>query len=110
MERERVKPLSVTNEETGKRYTLEFSRETIVAAETAGLDMFNAEKKPMTMLTLLWCFAFQMHHPEVTPKEANDMLNKTAVSREALAKRLAALYKAGAESLCDENPKVTVVL
>ena len=110
MARERIKPITLTDDETGEVYTLEFNRKTIKMAEDAGLDIINGDKKPMTTLSLLWYFSFKMHHPTMTAIKAEKLLDGVGTIPDSLVDRLVALYKAGAESLSDENPKVTVVL
>ena len=111
MERERVNPITLKNEETGEEYTLEFNRTTIMAAERMGFRIKTFEETPMTSFGILWYCAFKMHHPDMTPMKADKMLDQIDKEmREKLFPRLYDLYLAGAESLSDQNPKVTVIL
>ena len=110
MERERIKPITLTDTNTDKVYTLEFNRETIVQAEDSGFDISAATRKPLKSFETLWCYAFKMHHPEVTPKEAKAILDQVGEITEALSNRLYELYQAGANNLRVENPTVAVTL
>ena len=110
MERERIKPIILTDTETGKEYTLEFNRSSIKLAESMDFNIKTFETKPMTSFGILWYCAFKMHHPEITPKKADEMLDEIGDITEKLIPRLFELYLAGAESLSDKNPKVTVIL
>ena len=110
MARERIKPIILTDEETGKEYTLEFNRKTIVMAENAGLDIFNSMQKPASTITTLWYYAFKMHHPTITQIQAEKLFDNLGSIPDGLVERLIELYQAGMESLSDENPKATVVL
>lgn len=110
MEEERIKPITLTDTETGKEYTLEFNRKTIVMAENAGLDLLNAAAKPATTILKLWYYAFKMHHPTITQIQAEKLFDNLGTIPDGLIERLIKLYEAGMEALSDENPKATVVL
>lgn len=123
MERERIKPIILTDTETGKEYTLEFNRASIKLAESMGFRIKTADETPVTSFETLWYCAFKMHHPEITPKKANEVFDKLDDKKtdgetgeeagsimDELIQRLFDLYLAGSESLSDKNPKVTVIL
>ena len=110
MERERVKPIILTDTETGETYTLEFNRRTVVMAESAGLDVTHAQDHPISTVTKLWFYAFKMHHPTITQAKADELFDGLRKIPEKLIVRLVELYQAGIESLTDENPTVTVTL
>lgn len=110
MERGRIKPITLTDTNTNKVYTLEFNRATIKEAENNGFDITSAGKKPVTAFSILWRYAFKMHHPEVTAEQAEQMLEEIGEISVALTERLFALYQAGADNLHVENPTVAVTL
>ena len=58
---ERVKPIELTDNDTGKVYTLEFNRDTVRRAEKNGFSIDDCSKFP-TMCYDLWYYAFLMHH------------------------------------------------
>ena len=110
MERERIKPIILNEEDTGKVYTLEFNRKTIVMAETAGFEFEEMKHKPMSQLMVLWHYAFLMHHPTITKEKTAQLYDDLGGIPDGLIERLLELYNAGAVTLSSENPKATVVL
>ena len=71
---EKVKPMVITDPESGKEYMLEFSRRTVVKTEQAGFDVNSLESKSMTMIPLLFWGAFLMHHPHMTKEQTDSIL------------------------------------
>lgn len=71
---ERVNPMVITDPDTGREYTLEYSRRTVAKAEQAGLNINELESKSMTMLPLLFWGAFLMHHPGMTREQTDKIL------------------------------------
>ena len=71
---EKMKPMIIEDPETGKEYTLEYSRKTVSRAEQAGLDIQSIESKSMTMIPLLFWSAFLMHHPHMTREQTDKIL------------------------------------
>ena len=72
--RERVKPMIITDPETNREYTLEYSRKTVSRTEQAGLDVNRLESMSMTMIPLLFWGAFLMHHPHMTREQTDKIL------------------------------------
>ncbi len=110
MEETRIKPITLTEEDSGEVYTLEFNRKTIVMAENAGFDVTRMDQKPMTSTMLLWYYSFIMHHPTMTKEKASKLYDELGEMPEGLIERLLELYNAGATTLSAKNPKATVVL
>ena len=71
---ERVPPMVISDPETGREYTLEFSRKTVAKTEQAGLDVNRLESASMTMIPLLFWGAFLMHHPHMTREQTDKIL------------------------------------
>ena len=71
---ERVNPMVITDPDTGREYTLEYSRKTVARAEQAGLNINDLESKSMTMIPLLFWGAFLMHHPGMTREQSDKIL------------------------------------
>ena len=71
---EKLKPMTITDPENGREYTLEYSRKTVSKAEQAGLDVNNLESKSMTMIPLMFWGAFLMHHPYMTREQTDKIL------------------------------------
>ena len=110
MERERIKPIILTDTETGKEYTLEFNRSAIKLAEQMGFKIKTFDETPETSFGILWYCAFKMHHPSMTPQEADKLRDEIGGITVQLIQRLVDLYLIGSESLSDKNPRVTVIL
>ena len=108
-----VKPIIVTDEETGLKYTLEFNRESVRFAESRGFVVEEVAKYPLTRLYELWFYAFRMHHKNVSRQKTDAMLDALGGINDAppaLFERLGALYTEGFNTLAEksENPTVTV--
>ena len=72
--KEILKPMVVADPDTGKEYTLEFSRKTVSVTERAGLNITQIESQSMTMIPLMFWGAFQMHHPHMSKEQTDKIL------------------------------------
>jgi hypothetical protein len=92
---ERVKAIELTNNDTGKVYTLDFNRDVVRRAERAGFSLSECEKYP-SLLADLWYYSFLMHHErEISRKRTDAMLDDLggiANAPEGLFERLGELY------------------
>lgn len=91
----------------GKAYSLTYTRETIIATENMGFNIFQVEDKPLTALTLLWRGAFLAHHDSLTTAEVDELFDK--IDKKGLLDALIDLYKAPVESLFDEETSKNAV-
>ena len=99
-ESKRVNPMVITDPDTGREYTLEYSRKTVVKAEQAGLDINALESKSMTMIPILFWGAFLMHHPGMTREQSDKILfDGLKGLREEEMARLGELYAAPFKTL-----------
>lgn len=71
---ERAKPVVLTDGESGKTYTLEFSRETVAAAERMGLDIVHIDSSPESSIPVLFYAAFQRNHRGISRAETDRIL------------------------------------
>ena len=73
---EKLTPITLTNSETGKTYTLEFNRRTCALAENAGISVSKLadEDRLMSVYPELFYHAFLMHHPTVKKAETDRIL------------------------------------
>ena len=109
---ERVKPIELTDNETGKTYTLDFNRDVVRRAERNGFSLTECEKFP-SMLSDLFYYSFLMHHDrEINRKKADallDDLGGIGHAPEGMFGRLSDLYVQTYSSLTDEkNGRLTV--
>lgn len=116
----KVEPIIVTDNDTGKSYTLEFSRDSVTRAENEGFTLENLGKYPSKLYDL-WFYSFQMHHSrafmtrELTRKKTDEMLDAIGGAMDApegLWERLGELYVAAYKTLegDEKNGRVTVKL
>lgn len=97
---ERTKPMVISDPDTGRTYTLEYSRRTVAKAEQAGLDINELDSKSMTMIPLMFWGAFLMHHPGMTREQSDKILfDGLGGLREGEIKRLGELYAAPFQTL-----------
>ena len=116
---EKIKPLVLTDNETGEKYVLEFSRESVRFAEMRGFDVEDLGKYPMTKIPELFFYAFRMHHRNIARERTDRMLFDDLKGLSAAAiERLVMLYAAPFEALSDiesesgeaKNARMTVEL
>jgi len=109
-----VKPIIVKDEETGLEYTLEFTRESVMFAESRGFKVEDVSDFPMTKIPELWFYAFRAHHKNVARAKTDALLDGLGGIPDGLLPRLGELYAAPFSALTDgqteENPRVTVKL
>ena len=97
---ERVKPMVISDPDTGREYTLEYSRKTVAKTEQAGLDVNALEAKSMTMIPIMFWGAFLMHHPGMTREQSDKILFEGLGGlHEEEMKRLGELYAAPFQTL-----------
>lgn len=114
----KVNPIILTDEETGRKYTLEFNREAVRFAESKGFSFEALEKQPMTMIPMLFWCAFRMHHRTLSKEQTDKILFDVLGGMPAgMLTRLGELYSAPFEALIaeddegegrKENPRMTV--
>lgn len=109
-----VRPVIVTDDETGAEYTLEFTRDSVRFAEARGFKIADVADYPMTKVPELWFYAFRAHHKNVSRAKTDELLNGLGGIPDGLLERLGELYAAPFSALTDgqteENPRVTVTL
>lgn len=71
---ERVKPLILTDNETGEKYTLEFSRDSVRFAENRGFSVDDVPRFPMTKVPEFFFYAFRMHHKNISRERTDRIL------------------------------------
>ena len=115
---DKVKPITLTDNETGEKYVLEFSRDSVKFAEQRGFDTDDVKKYPMTKVPELFFYAFRMHHKGVSREKADRILFEDLCGlSESAIERLVALYIAPFDALIDtsdegdeKNARMTVEL
>lgn len=111
---EKVNPVVLTDNETGKKYTLDFDRATVKRIERNGFALADCERFPSLYEDLFYFSFLKNHEREVTRKKTDTLLESLggiADAPEGLFPRLVDLYVQTFKTLDDEkNVRVTVEL
>lgn len=85
----------------GIPYTLEYTREALVALENEGLSLAELQNKPITMLPKLFEYAFYKNHRN-TPLDLIDEIYSCMENKQALIGKLSEMASETVESLFEE--------
>lgn len=115
---EKVSPIILEDKVTGEKYTLEFSRETVIFTNRQGFKASEIEDNFEEMFPILWYGAFRMHHKGLSRTQTWDIFEKKLGGHvsAAVLTRLGELYSAPKASMVvdDEeevkNADMTVTL
>lgn len=89
-----IKPANQINfEYNGKRYCLEYTRESVKQMEAAGFSANDIGDKPATRIEQLWAGAFLANHRKVSGNVIQELYGKMK-DKDALLKKLAEMYNA----------------
>lgn len=89
-------------DEYGNKYTLEFTKATIMRMEKAGFNLDEFDTKPVTMITLLVQGAFQARHANVKT-ETIDKIYQGLKDKEGFLKKLVEMYAEHSDTLVEEG-------
>ena len=105
---EKLTPITLTTE-TGRKYILDFDRESVLFAEDSGFVIDDVDKYPMSSTYKFIYFALRKNHPELTYEWTKDFVDKSFGGVKnvpnAILERLGQLYAAAFTSLGDKNSK-----
>ena len=90
------------HDEYGNAYTLEYSKNTIVAMEKAGFSTDKFEDQPVLMTTLLVQGAFAKNHAR-TKNETVEKIYNNLKNKEGFLKKLLEMYVEQTDTLADEG-------
>lgn len=90
---DKVMPMFVTDKETGARFELDFSRESVVFAENRGFDLAEVSKFPLIRIPELFFYAFRKNHRQVARNQTDALLKKRGGLSGAALERLIQLYQ-----------------
>ena len=103
-----VKPIVITDTESGEKYTLEFDKESIKFAERNGFNLDDLGRFPVTKIEELFWYAFRKNHKRVDRIKAEKLLK--GIGRplpEDFVERLALLYANRLEAFTESEEEVT---
>lgn len=115
---ERVNPIRITDNETGKVYELDFSRESVRYVESQGFKIDETFEFPNVNIPKLFYYAFRKNHKNVSLNKTNELLETMGGITEKIAVRLVDLYMQATASNnviqededLEKNSRVTVEL
>lgn len=91
--KDRVEPVRLTDEQTGKVYELEFDRESIVFTERNDFTIQKALDHPVSGMRDLFYYSFRKNHRNVSRTQTDKMIERWGGGiPEKLATRLVTLY------------------
>ena len=89
-------------EHNGKKYTLEYTRESVRQMEREGFVANDIVDKPLLTLPKLFAGAFKAHHKhDAKPKTIDEMFD-LLTNKSALIEKLAEMYAEPMEALMDD--------
>ena len=106
-----MKPIIITDSETGKQYILEFNRATVKATEQSGFDPELIESQTISQVTKLFYGAFRKNHPQLSYDKIEKIIDELGGVPKKMIFRLLELYKYAADTLIrdeDEDDGDTV--
>lgn len=90
---ERVQPAFITDNDTGDRYELDFSRESVKFAEARGFVLDDVPKFLVTGTEDLFFYSFRKKHKTVARDKTDKLLHKMGGMTPKLMNRLILLYQ-----------------
>ena len=120
MSEERVKPIVITDKESGETYTLDFDKESVRFVEAQGFKILDPETYtfPNINIPKLFYYAFRMHHARMALNQTTALLEKMGGLTGEMVNRLQELYEQATQSNnvvqltedLEKNAKVAVEL
>lgn len=94
---DRVKPVRLVDQETGKEYILDFSRDSVRFAESRGFKPEEVMDFPSTKIPELFFYAFRKNHKNIAKNQTDTILFEQLKGVSAtLLERLILLYNQAA--------------
>ena len=115
---ERIKPIRLTDVDTGKVYELDFNRESVKFVESQGFKIDETFDYPNVNIPKLFYFAFRANHRNMALNQTQALLDKMGGLTDEVAMRLVDLYRQAtmANNIIQDredlakNPHITVEL
>lgn len=117
---EPIKPITLTDTDTGDRYELEFSLDSVKFTNRQGFKLSEMYDNTEEMLPILFFGAFRMHHKNLSRAQTDEILfKKLGGLTDTVAARLIELYAAPRAALvrsddededAEKNARMTVEL
>lgn len=103
-----MKPIKITDSETGKQYILEFNRATVKATEQSGFNPELVDSQTVSQVSKLFYGAFKKNHPQISYDKVEKIIDELDGIPKKMIFRLLELYSYAADTLIrdedeDEN-------
>ncbi len=113
MANEKIEPVTLTDNDTGMKYVLEFDRDSVKFAEARGFNIEKISAAPMTYIPDFFFYAFRMHHKNVSREKTDRMLFEDLEGMpDGMLERLGQLWAVPYDALVQDedrkNAKMTV--
>lgn len=112
---ERVNPVRLTVNSTGKTYELDFNRDSVRFAEAHGFEVDNITRFPATKIPEFFYFAMRKNHKGLSRTQTDNIFEEIGGVTGKVLARLIALYNQAAlahviadDEDYEKNAKVTV--
>lgn len=93
MAEERINPIRITDNDTGKVYELDFNRESVDFVERQGYKIEETFDYPNINIPKLFYYSFRANHKNVSLQQSRALLDKLGGITEDIALRLVDLYR-----------------
>lgn len=101
---DRVKPITIRDNEKGVEYTLQFNRESVLFTNNQGFRASDMTDNLEGMLPILFYGAFRMHHKDIARNRTNALLDEIAPVSQDFVVRLLELYAEPRNALVNDEP------
>lgn len=99
----KVAPITLADPDSGEKYVLEFSRESVRFAEQRGFKIGELTDFPQTNIPALFFYAFRKNHKFVQRDKTDKMLDDLGGLTPVEIGRLAELYNQPNEALINQE-------
>lgn len=109
-----ITPIILTDTESGEKFTLEFTADSVKYAQYKGFNIEDVEKTPMITIPLLFEYSFRANHKNISPLKIKRLWEDLGGMPNGMLERLMELYYKPYNSLVNtdederKNAKVTV--
>lgn len=90
---ERINPAYITDNDTGIKYELDFSRDSVRFAEAHEFLLEDLFKYPQSKVKEFFFYAFRKNHRSIPREKTDKLLDKWGGMPQALLSRLVQLYQ-----------------
>ncbi len=103
-----IRPITLTDNESGTKYTLEFTRETVGFAQFKGFNIEDIDAKAMIAVPDLFYYSFRANHKSISREKTDKILFEDLKGLPSgMLERLVQLYYLPYETLLNSDEEET---